>query len=214
MEEFCQICLKSLGITIKTEEPEAVSQLKELLALDRFRCHFQETVKTCESCTLSPPKVKEEPELIIEAEDFVPKAKRTRRFFKNSSEYECDFCGVAFTRSKNLALHIQIIHLKTHSRTHHGAECDQCGSLVMDLERHKLRLHPVAVTCRMCGLKAQHETELRKHMRAAHNEPKLLACRCCEKIFGSKSQLAEHVEKIHSKVQLAKFSNGLVIYKG
>ena len=90
--------------------------------------------------------------------------------------FPCLICATTFTRQRSLRAHVLLKH---------SAEGDNMNSLV---DR----------TCGHCGVVFSSVSNLRTHVRTAHEGVRRFECRVCGKIFAYKHVLIRHIQNVHN----------------
>ena len=91
----------------------------------------------------------------------------------HASDLKCDFCQKYFSKKQ---------HLKFHMNSHHRANGKQYN-------------------CEHCLKGFTEESELISHKMETHNSFTLHQCKCCEKYFGKKDILMDHMVTHHADVE-------------
>ena len=144
---------------------------------------------------------------------------------RNHSPHVCDVCGDSFTQGQALSKHKETVHDGV-KRT-----CPYCGVKISALISHIKWVHEGKWEyCSACDYKTRRPGQLQRHFRAVHTSDTLTACdvcggmfkridrhlantscggtprkryKCdqCEKDFGTKERLGEHIKNIHEQIR-------------
>ena len=110
---------------------------------------------------------------------------------------KCEECGKLFSNKHTLKHHINIVHIKKKDKI-----CPHCGEaflILQSFQAHILRhTNDRQFPCEMCGKAFLLQIHLDKHIHT-HTTP--FMCAQCDKSFGSKMLLADHVKTKHEGIK-------------
>jgi stress-induced morphogen len=81
--------------------------------------------------------------------------------------YDCEICGVKFSRSENLARHKTVKHMEPHVSTYACTDCGKRFSRSDNLERHAAVVHSSSLLlfrCETCGKKFNRKDNFTRHI--------------------------------------------------
>jgi len=87
---------------------------------------------------------------------------------EKKKDHKCEYCGKAFVRDTDLALHIDHIHIKSKK-----------------------------YACETCGKAFETVANLNFHIQSVHEGIKEFKCDYCQKAFAKKSNLDRHLKLVH-----------------
>jgi len=126
--------------------------------------------------------------------------KNRAQFMETEGVFVCDRCDKLFKSSLGLQCHQTNYHGKgsIESRT-----CNDCGYVAVDksaLRVHVLGKHgEIKFECNQCTFTTNWKSNLRKHKKVCRNQPGLLVCDQCNKVYRSKTRLLYHITSFHGK---------------
>lgn len=232
-KQICQKCYKSIESIIDFNRKciERDSELREMLILSKpsvniniknelFEDFSEKTIKFEE--ILIEPKIEIDEEIddsSIEdlkedktqictiCQELFPTVTKLREHRKQSHK-NCPECSKSFSKYA-----LMIHHRK---RAHLNEKCPDC-ELVFEtinlLTKHRILEHQLEesdfkqIQCHIngCGKLFQRNSNLRRHIKAVHNNIKRThskeSCPICGKEFNFKSNIARHIESVHNKVR-------------
>ena len=118
--------------------------------------------------------------------------------------YECDVCGVAFSRNENLTRHMKLKHEEMSEETKHT--CDECGKQFTrpdNLKKHVMKLHSERdqneFLCHSCGKNFNKESNLKRHVENRLHKDGTVRNTCdqCGKQFCNERMLRAHTKMHH-----------------
>ena len=119
-------------------------------------------------------------------------------FHQNIKPFECDTCQMMFSEKGKLKKHVFNIHTEK-DKSSKNFECDICNARFFtdtDLRRHS-KIHDVKVPCEECEKKFT-PTNLKVHVKVAHQGRSKKACHICGKLIIDRSQnFNQHLAAVH-----------------
>ena len=110
---------------------------------------------------------------------------------------KCDDCGKMFVTERTLKVHIIQVHIKSKDKI-----CPSCGEAFFLVETFKIHLlrhsDDRQFPCEVCGKSFFTKRDIRKHSDT-HTMPH--ECDKCNKSFGSKALLKDHVQVKHDGIK-------------
>lgn len=150
-----------------------------------------------------------------ENEDEVTNFEQDSLQFKNNIENEvivrmlkCKNCDELFYDLKTFDLHFASAHKKLKKEPQSDTTCKICFKTFAKLQF--LKLHVAAIheknlfECEVCGKKFSFERAKIRHVEVIHNNQRKYKCSHCQKVFGTSTQMKEHVNYYHSTKPLDK----------
>ena len=111
--------------------------------------------------------------------------------------YDCEICGVTFTRSENLARHKSVKHTESDESRYACTDCGKQFSRSDKLERHTVEVHASSLflfQCETCGKKFNRKDNYTRHIGNVFNSDGSPKYKCiqCRKQFCTKLLLKNH----------------------
>lgn len=129
--------------------------------------------------------------------------------FKNNIEnevivrmFKCKKCDELFYDLKTFDIHFDAVHKKLKREPQSDTTCKICFKTFAKLQF--LKLHVAAIheknlfKCEVCGKKFSFERAKIRHVEVIHNNQRKYKCSHCQKVFGTSTQMKEHVNYYHS----------------
>lgn len=120
---------------------------------------------------------------------------------ENKRDHECVKCDKTFGSKYDLALHFESAHGDT-KKSQTRRTCHVCGKVFSkerNLQIHILAIHnDKAFECEMCGKKFSFKSAKERHLKVVHYNQRSHQCGHCEKFFGTKYDLRNHIAYNHS----------------
>lgn len=107
--------------------------------------------------------------------------------------------------------------LLRHRPTHQNLTCTVCGTVLLTRARFTAHMHthaPKGHPCPIPGCQKvfSRNTNLRVHIRSAHDQEKPFACPICPQTFAYKKTLDQHMARGHN-AQVAFWADGEVVFR-
>ena len=125
---------------------------------------------------------------------------------KNKRTHKCRFCDKAFSKSRNLDIHINSVHEGKIFRC--SKICKETFETASYLNKHIETIHVglkngKSHKCYICDKIMKSKSILERHIKYAHNRKIDLKCKkICNIMFKSASYLNKHIESVHEKSDL------------
>ena len=92
------------------------------------------------------------------------------------------------------------------NRRHKRVKCPQCEKHFVkqaDCDNHVRDVHKFVCSISGCSVFKYNEIELHEHLRYDHRSKMVFRCNKCVKVFSTRSELHQHHEVDHGRVNLA-----------
>ena len=176
-------------------------------ALDNNPSYFCLIKQELSEHTINSNLIKTEtPEVLIESPNSI-KSEISETFnyesdpLETNKKYNCEACGKAFGRARDLKRHIRSIHEGVKNN-----KCETCGKAFNRLDilnTHILVVHEGLKNhkCEICGKAFGRATDLKKHIVSVHERIKNYKCETCGKSFCQNAHLKYHIKHVHEGVK-------------
>ena len=119
--------------------------------------------------------------------------------------YECEECGIKFTRNYNLKQHRKHYHEMNEATESIELQCTLCEYVTKwkgSMNKHIKFVHNKKNLikdhqCSRCGYRTHQKAQLTNHIKGVHEKIKDIVCQVCDFATSYKSKLVRHVMTVH-----------------
>lgn len=120
---------------------------------------------------------------------------------ENQRDHECNKCGKSFGTRYDLSMHFEANHDESR-KAQIRRTCTVCGKIFSkerNLQIHILAIHnDKSFECEICNKKFSFKSAKERHLKVVHYNQRSHQCSHCQKFFGTKYDLRNHIAYNHS----------------